>query len=427
MVNLSNRVTKETEHPLISVNMDRMEPAAGKPRMTIVDALRGFSLAGIVIVHMVENYVGGPVPEEFIQATSQGIADQIVNIFTLLFLRGKFFALFSFLFGLSFFIQMDSAAHRGQDFKGRFLWRLCLLLAIGYLHHLFYRGDILTIYALVGIVLIPFYRIRSNWVLLLAGFIFIGLPRFMLYAMGAGDGLLLENAIDPGTPDNVAYLQALESGTLIDVWKSNSLSGHLMKAEFQLGVGGRAYLTLAFFLLGLLMGRIGYFRTYPEYLKRTRKALWISLGTFVAGTLLGVVFFMKLGPEPNFNTWWAMAGLTAFDISNLGMTGMILAGFVLLYQRTRTGKLLNRFAPYGRMALTNYLLQTLMGTLIFYGWGFGYLGSIPNRYTFLMALAIIALQMRISRWWLSMYYYGPLEWVWRSLTYFRSYPMKRSP
>ncbi|MFZ9004022.1 MAG: DUF418 domain-containing protein [Robiginitalea sp.] len=404
-----------------------MPTAASKTRMTIVDALRGFSLAGIVIVHMVENYVGGPAPEEFMQATNQGIPDQIVNIFTFIFLRGKFFALFSFLFGLSFFIQMDSAARRGQDFRGRFLWRLCLLLAIGYLHHLFYRGDILTIYALVGMALIPFYRIRSTRILLFAGLIFIGLPRFLLYAMGAGDGLLLENAIDPASPDNAEYLRALESGTLFEVWKSNSFSGHLMKAEFQIGVGGRAYLTFAFFLLGLLMGRIGYFRTYPEYLKLTRKALWISLGTFIIGTLLVAVFFMKLGPEPDFNTWWAMAGLTAYDISNLGMTGMILAGFVLLYQRSRAGQLLNLFAPYGRMALTNYILQTLLGTLIFYGWGFGYLGSVPNRYAFLMALGIIALQLQISRWWLKKYYYGPLEWVWRSLTYFRPYPLKRSP
>jgi uncharacterized protein len=244
--------------------------------------------------------------------------------------------------------------------------------------------------------------------------------------MGAGDGLLLENAMDPASPDNVAYLQALESGTLFEIWQSNSLSGHLMKAEFQIGVGGRAYLTFAFFLLGLLMGRIGYFKRYTEHVKLTRKAFWISLGSFIAGALLAAVFFMKLGPDPDFNTWWAMAGLTAFDISNLGMTGMILACFVLLYQRTRAGQLLNRFAPYGRMALTNYILQTLVGTLIFYGWGLGYLGSVPNRYTFLMALGIIVLQVQMSRWWLKRYHYGPLEWVWRSLTYFRPYPMKRS-
>ena len=80
-------------------------------------------------------------------------------------------------------------------------------------------------------------------------------------------------------------------------------------------------------------------------------------------------FFMQLGPEPDLHTWWAMAGLTALYLSNPGMTGMILAGFVLIYQRTGGEKLLSRFAPYGRMALINYILQTLLGTLFFYGWG----------------------------------------------------------
>ena len=126
------------------------------------------------------------------------------------------------------------------------------------------------------------------------------------------------------------------------------------------------------------------------------------------------------------NTWWAMAGLTAMDISNLGMTGVLLAGFVLLYNRAGFKKILNGFAPYGRMALTNYILQSLLGTLFFYGWGFGYLGSVPNRYAFLLALGVILFQMWMSRWWLKSYYYGPLEWVWRSLTHFRMYPLKRS-
>ncbi len=394
--------------------------------MTIVDALRGFSLAGIVIVHMVENYAGGPVPEEYLQVANQGIPDQIVNIFTLLFLRGKFFALFSFLFGLSFFIQMNTADNREEDFRGRFLWRLCLLLGIGYVHHLFYRGDILTIYAIMGMFLIPFYRTRSKWVLLVSGLLFIGLPRFLLFMSGAGDGLFLENAMDPGSAANQAYLQALKSGSLLDVWKSNSLSGHLMKGEFQLGIGGRAYLTYGFFLLGLVVGRTGYFRIYEEHLGLTRRSLWISLVVFVTGILLTGFFFMQLGPQPDLNTWWAMAGLTAMDISNLGMTGVLLAGFVLLYNRAGFKKILNGFAPYGRMALTNYILQSLLGTLFFYGWGFGYLGSVPNRYAFLLALGVILFQMWMSRWWLKGYYYGPLEWVWRSLTHFRIYPLKRS-
>ncbi|MGB5646574.1 MAG: hypothetical protein WBM55_05595, partial [Muriicola sp.] len=136
---------------------------AGTSRMDIVDALRGFSLAGIVIVHMVENYIGAPFPEGTMEATHQGPLDYVVDGFILLFLRGKFFALFSFLFGLSFFIQMDKARRGGMDFRMRFLWRLMILLAIGFAHSLFYRGDILTIYALLGVLLIPCYKLKDRW------------------------------------------------------------------------------------------------------------------------------------------------------------------------------------------------------------------------------------------------------------------------
>ena len=403
-----------------------MSNTASNTRMTIVDALRGFSLAGIVIVHMVENYVGGPVPQEAMQTANQGILDQVVNGFVLIFLRGKFFALFSFLFGLSFFIQMDSAAKRQKDFSIRFLWRLCLLLVIGYLHHLFYRGDILTIYALLGMLLIPFYRIRSGWLLALSGLLFLGIPRLLLFALGAGDGLFLEDVTNPENPANMAYYQTLKNGSLMEVFADNAVTGHIMKAEFQLGIFGRAYLTFAFFLLGLWFGRLQYFRRFLDFRTETRRALWIGLGVLVVGIVLSGIFFLQLGPEPDFNTLWAMLGLTALDLANLGMTAIILGGFVLLYKRPRVQRMLNSFAPYGRMALTNYVMQSILGTYFFYGWGLGYLGEVPNRYAFLLSLLIIIGQMGLSNWWLRTYYYGPLEWVWRSGTHGRLYPMKRT-
>ena len=397
-----------------------------KSRMVIVDALRGFSLAGIVIVHMVENYVAGSVPEEAMAVANQGILDQVINGFILLFLRGKFFALFSFLFGLSFFIQMDSANRRQEDFRGKFFWRLCLLLGIGYLHHLFYRGDILTIYALLGIFLIPFYRIKSSWLLLLTGVLFIGIPRTLIFLSDTGLWLFGQDPIDFNDPLNREYYSILESGSLLDVFKNNAIFGYIIKAEAQLGIFGRAYLTFGFFLLGLWFGRLQFFRNYLEFRKETRRALWIGLAVLVLAIGLTGFFFMQLGPEPDFNTWWAMLGLSSLDLANLGMTVIILAGFVLLYKSPKVERALNRFAPYGRMALTNYFLQSIIGTLIFYGWGFGLVGSVPNTIVFLMALGIIVIQMAISSWWLKNYYYGPLEWIWRSLTHFRYYPMKRT-
>ncbi|QBA64204.1 hypothetical protein [Muriicola soli] len=136
-----------------------------KPRIDIIDALRGISLAGIVIVHMVENYLASLPPEGAMEAAHQGTFDYVIDGIILLLLRGKFFALFSFLFGLSFFIQMKNADLKGRDYQLRFLWRLALLLLLGYFHSLFYRGDILTIYALLGVFLVPFYRLKKQWIL----------------------------------------------------------------------------------------------------------------------------------------------------------------------------------------------------------------------------------------------------------------------
>ena len=392
-------------------------------RLTVVDALRGFSLAGIVIVHMVENYAGGPLPEGAMSGAEQGLLDEVVNFFCLLFLRGKFFALFSFLFGLSFYIQMDSGSRQNGQFGVRFAWRLLLLFIIGFVHHLFYRGDILTVYALVGLFLIPFYRIRSGIVLGVAALLFLGVPRFLIYALGHAPGLLMGGLMDPDNPLISAYYETLRSGSIREVFRSNAWSGHLMKMEFQLGVVSRAYLTFGFFLVGLWFGRTGYFRRFLELAKQTRRALWLSLSGLLVCTLLAGLIFTQMGPNPDFNSGWAMIGLSILDLGNLAMTGIILCGFMLLYRMPASQKALNHLAPFGRMALTNYFFQSVIGTFLFYGWGLGLLGEMRNSYAFLLALAIVYLQMRASRWWLQRFRYGPLEWAWRSLTHFRMFPI----
>ncbi len=396
-----------------------------KTRIEIIDALRGFSLAGIVIVHMVENYIGAPFPEGSMDAVRLGIPDYIVDGFIAIFLRGKFFALFSFLFGLSFFIQMDSASRKGKDFKWRFLWRLLLLFGIGYIHHMFYRGDILTIYAVIGLFLIPFYKVPTKYILALAGIIFLGLGRYLVFAFTGGDNLFMAGGFSPDSPEVAAYFDIIKNGSLPEVFASNATDGQLMKMDFQIGIFGRGYLTFAFFLLGLLVGRMEFFRNFMDKMKLTKDVLWWSLAIFIVSIGLTIALFASLGPEVTFDNWTAMFALTAYDLSNVGMTGIILAGFVLLYRKAKAGRFLSKFAPYGRTALTNYVVQSLIGTFILYGWGLGYLGELRNIYTLLLAIVLIVVQMIISKWWLSKFYYGPFEWLWRSLTHFKRYPLAR--
>ncbi|WP_273566761.1 DUF418 domain-containing protein [Maribacter halichondriae] len=389
-------------------------------RIEIIDALRGFALAGILICHMVEQYIGALAPPSFYEATSSGIADQVVNAFIGIFLRGKFIALFSFLFGLSFFIQMDRGAQKGVAFGGRFLWRLLLLLLIGYVHSLFYRGDILTIYAMLGIFLIPFYKMENKWVLGFSALLFLGLGRYVIFYLTGDDHLFLDvDPTDQEAPRVLEYYNTLKNGSLWEVFATNAWDGHLDKMNYQYGIFGRGYFTFAFFLVGLYLGRSGFFKRFKEDKKLTQKILlWSSILLVVSiGITAGA--FISLGPEVKMDNWVAMVGLTGMDLVNTAMTLIYIALFVMLYRKTKPEKWLAKLAPYGRMALTNYVMQSIVGTALLFGWGLGYLGEIPNRYTFLIAIVVILLQVWTSKLWLHYFYYGPLEWLWRSLTFSR--------
>ena len=235
------------------------QSSAAFERIEIIDALRGFALAGIVFTHVLENFIAAPVTPEVAEAMSPGIVDQIASGLTDFLFRGKFFALFSFLFGLSFFIQMDNGEKRGEYFGGRFLWRLIILLAIGFVHSMFYRGDILSLYALVGIFLIPFFKVNTKLILALAGLIFLGLGRYLVFYFTGGEPLFISEELNPESPAVAGYINILQTGTFAEVAESNAIQGNTWKAEFQFGVFNRGYLTLGFFLLGLVIWQNGIF------------------------------------------------------------------------------------------------------------------------------------------------------------------------
>ena len=187
-------------------------------RIQVIDAFRGFALAGIVMVHLVEQYIAAPVPEDALPASSGGVANGVVDALMFIFIRGKFFALFALLFGLSFFLQMDRAAKRGKKNAGRFAWRLVLLFLIGYAHHLFYRGDILTIYASLGFVLLLFYQLSDRLVLAFTAIIFIGVFRYIIFALNGNAPLFLAYEMGPTAPQIVDYVQTLKEGSIGEVF-----------------------------------------------------------------------------------------------------------------------------------------------------------------------------------------------------------------
>ena len=388
-------------------------------RISSIDALRGFALAGIVVVHIVEQYAGAALPTEVMESARLGWPDSLVDGFIQLLLRGKFFALFSILFGLSFFIQFDNAQRREVDYKGRYLWRIFLLFVIGYVHHCIYRGDILTIYALLAPFLIFFLPLKNKWLWTAIAVVFLGIPRMLLFSLPEGIPMLTTVDTNPDSARVADYWQALKYGTFTDVALLNAVDGFKMKMEFQLGVFYRFYLTFAFFLMGIWLGRIGYFEKPEAFRKQNKRVLIGSIiGFFVCGALTGLAF-MQMGGEFSLNNPWAVMGLHMADLANLFITFIILISFVLIYQRGWGQKILNVFTDYGRTALTNYVLQSVVGTAILYGWGLGQIGEWRNIHLFVLSIVIIGIQVVLSTLWLKKFRYGPLEWLWRSATYFK--------
>ena len=394
-------------------------------RINSIDALRGFALAGVAIVHMVEQYIAGPAPEGFMEGIN-GIPDQIIQGIITIFFTGKFFALFSILFGLSFSIQMESADQKGLRFDGRFLWRAALLFVFGYIHQLFYRGDILTIYAVLAPFLIPFYRISTKWIFICVGFIFLGIPKFLAFLIFGNESLTgIHSMMDINHEMITLYFDTIQNGSIFEVFKANAGYGMLTKIDFQLSFFGRFYYTFGYFLIGLWLGRIGLFKDLLSYAKSIKNImLWSIVGVLVSIAFMVATF--ATAPQPIDNSSWQFVlGMNFFDWISISVASIILCGFLMLYQRPAWETRLSFFAPYGRMALSNYIMQSVIGSFIFFGWGLGYLGQIRFLYLFVMALVLIVLQTLFSKYWLKKFKYGPLEWLWRSGTYLKWQPMLR--
>jgi uncharacterized protein len=409
-------------------------------RITLIDAMRGFSLAGIAMAHFGEQYLGSMPPPGY-PYNIHGTADAVLEALSWIFVRGKGFGIFSFMFGLSFALQMQRAERRrpGTDFRPRFAWRLFILFAIGWLHGLAYRGDILTVYAVLGIPLMFFYRIRDRWLVVLAVVLLVGLPRITQR--------LIEG---PSTPAELQSLQSRMNGEAEEHWRAlaagdvpaivrlNATTGFRSKWEFQFGVVGRGYQTFGLFLLGLWAGRRRLFEDV-EMQRRLFVRLWRWTGalTLLLPLIGGVLFVVgqamgggqpqqPAGTLPDTSSWPVVAGLGLFDAWNNAMTLFYVASFALLFLRPRWQPRLLRFGPAGRMALSVYVSQTVIGVLIFFGFGLGLLGRFGNSVNIPLGLAVFAMQVWASGLWLARFRFGPLEWVWRSLTWFRLEPLRAS-
>jgi uncharacterized protein len=391
-------------------------------RIQVIDVLRGFSLLGIVLVHMVEQYYAGPLPDSIAKAVPSSIPDQIVQGLVGLLIMGKFYMIFSFLFGLSFFIQF-SKQDSESNFLLRFGWRLIVLFIIGMLHHLHYRGDILTIYALLGFTLLFLHRLPDKILLGLAIILILNIPTVITRSVA----LLFDTPpFNPLTdqPALIAYHDTLKSGSYFEILTANYFSFY-GKMEFQI-LFGRLYITLGLFLLGIYAGRKGLFQNLSDKaadLKRARRYAWLGITACVAISL--IIFGGSAVLKKEISQSVAMlAGGFLFDSFNTCLAVIYTTTIIVLFQKEKWNRRLMTLYPVGRMGLTTYLMQSAFGTMLFFNYGLGLLSEIGASLSFAAGLAFFVFQIFFARYWFHRFSYGPVEWFWRSLTYLKVQKLK---
>lgn len=379
------------------------------PRLDVVDALRGFSLLAIVLIHNIEHYNLYYIPENmppFLMTIDQWLWDTIFFLFA-----GKAYAMFSLLFGFSFYIQLHNQQLRGGDFKWRFAWRMFLLFLFAQFHSAFYPGDILVLYSVVGLVLIPI-RNWSNKALLITAFVCLLQPvewGRIIYALFNPDYITYSNSQAP-------YFMKIEpiltDGNFWQTIKANIWNGQLYSNIWQVE-NGRLFQTASLFMFGMLLGRTKMFIKSERSSAFWKKVIIISAAAFIP------LFLLKtyIPPMIEQQSLRVPTGILLPSLSNFAFMAILVSGFVLLWFNRDGFSFQRIFIPYGRMSLTNYISQSIIGTFIYFGYGLGmyqYLGSTAS---VMVGIIIFTIQLMFSRWWLSRHKQGPFEYLWKKGTW----------
>jgi uncharacterized protein len=404
---------------------NQISPVSSAERIEILDVLRGLAIGGILIGNMQWFSGYGMMPPALAAQTS--FADQMTHFLVHFFIEGKFYSIFSFLFGFGFALQIARAEERGDLQAALFKRRLGWLLVIGLLHaYLLWAGDILSIYAVMGFVLILFRR-KSDEALLKWAFALMVVPivtYILLY-------ILFVVFVPPEAAASFTG-EAAQRARWNEGVKMVTQGGYLQVISgfnLQYIVGRYAGLILemrlpkilAMFLLGFYAYRRGFFQNLASHQTFIRRVLVYGL---VLGLVGNIAFAVLAGKEAVIPpTAAGIAGVVAYAFGVPALALFYIALVATMWQTRRQGLAL--LAPVGRMALTNYILQTVVCVVIFYGYGFGHFGSFGALAATLTALAIFLFQIVLSALWLKYFAYGPLEWIWRQLTYGQRLGLRR--
>ena len=392
-------------------------PVKSSERYVILDVLRGLALLGIALANFPEFSLYSFLPAEAADAMPTAGIDRIVHYLQYVFIDGKFYTIFSLLFGIGFSIIIANAARRDANGFRIFYRRMFVLLLIGFLHLMFlWSGDILMLYALLG-MLLPLFRNVSNRALLVWAFTMLAIPV-------AVDFIVELSGIRPSasvvelqqfycakygiTDENFAYW--LRDADHYGATFEFLIQGALVRMQEFID-GNRYFKVMGLFLLGFYIGRN---RFYADLKSRKLQLNRIVRYGFIIGLPLS---FLYAWSAMNSRPWGLGMHAVLYFVSVFPLGFAYVAGICLLYLHCPQWKGFRFFAMPGRMALTNYIGQSVFGMLLFYGIGFAFGAGVGLVYVVLIAAGVWIVQALFSGIWLHYCQFGPLEWIWRILTY----------
>lgn len=379
-------------------------------RIWAVDALRGFAVMGIVLLHNIEHFNFYSFPEvssSFLAALDKSLWDLLFFLFS-----GKAYAIFALLFGFTFYLQSYNCERRGEDFRNRYMWRLLLLLGFGFVNASFFPGEILVLYALLGFVLVPVRHLSNRavaWIALV----------LMLQPLEWGK-VIYACMFPEANPQQMIYslgdvYPQLGGDSLWEMIKVNFVTGQLASLNWA-WCYGRVFQTASLFMFGMLLGRLGLFRLTDETRGRVMR-FWARVGLYALPSAVLLYFgkeflysqiehpFLKATMQTIWNSWYNLAFMLVW-----------VSGFLLLYW-INNGKVQQLLVPYGKMSLTDYISQSLIGSFLYFGYGLGLHQYCSMTLSLLIGIVFFLLQLLFAHWWFRHFKRGPLETIWHRLTW----------
>ena len=387
-----------------------MQPTVNKtPRIEVIDALRGFAVMAILLVHSLEHFIFPVYPTdspEWLNILDNGTLNVVFSLFA-----GKSYAIFALLFGFTFYIQCHNQEKKGKDFGYRFLWRLVLLVGFATINAAFFpAGDVLLLFSIVGIVLFLVRKWSDKAILITAIFFLLQPIEWYHYLMSLFD----PSYTLPDFGVNAMYQEVAEYTKAGNFW--NFIAGNVtlgQKASLFWAIGaGRFLQTAGLFLMGLYIGRKELFVTTDSHLR-----FWIKT-LIVAAICFAPLYSLKeLIMQSESDIVKQTVG-TAFDMwQKFAFTFVLVASFVILYQKEKFRKAVTNLRFYGKMSLTNYISQSIMGAIIYFPFGFYLAPYCGYTVSLIIGIVLFLLQVRFCKWWLSKHKQGPLESVWHKWTW----------